>query len=452
MAMIGDSLMEHPQREHLFISYAWEDAPIAQWVSRKLISCGYKVWRDNLALYGGCLWSDKIEDAIKNKAFRMIHILSRKSITKINPKNELQVGYLMSQTIPDFLIPLNTEGIPPIELPWQMPNIQFIDFQDWRKGFSGLLKALEIGKCPRFDVEQGVREAIESYMPVNAVKNEPETLYSNAFEVIQMPKVIKRYMTNSPLLREEFEDYTKNIWPAYFLNSHECLAFSPPPLEISSVCRYEEAESFERTSNVEIAGVRTYSVEKRLIEKCVRTIAAQKGFKEQRGCMLFPQVQGGKKFFKFVTHDGHPARLSPLGHKKVRGHRINYSLAFYPSAVQLDNKWHVVVSLRIVLYNNDGTLLDVSQVPSCRKAIAGSWWNGEWFARHTAIAAALSNEASKWCLVQDDKSILCVSGVPVSGISETSLDDAKISEIAKQRKSSDEDQEDLVIGEDVKDE
>jgi hypothetical protein len=230
------------------------------------------------------------------------------------------------------------------------------------------------------------------------------------------------------------------------------LAFSPPPLEISSVCRYEEAESFERTSNVEIAGVRTYSVEKRLIEKCVRTIAAQKGFKEQRGCMLFPQVQGGKKFFKFVTHDGHPARLSPLGHKKVRGHRINYSLAFYPSAVQLDSKWHVVVSLRIVLYNNDGTLLDASQVPSCRKAIAGSWWNGEWFARHTAIAAALSNEASKWCLVQDDESILCVSGVPVSGISETSLDDAKISEIAKQRKSSDEDQEDLVIGEDVKDE
>ena len=42
--------------------------------------------------------------------------------------------------------------------------------------------------------------------------------------------------------------------------------------------------------------------------------------------------------------------------------------------------------------------------------------------------------------------------MPVSGISETSLDDAKISEIAKQRKSSDEDQEDLVIGEDVKDE
>ena len=202
--------MEQPKREHLFISYAWEDAPIAQWVSRKLISCGYKVWRDNLALYGGCLWSDKIEDAIKNKAFRMIHILSRKSITKINPKNELQVGYLMSQTIPDFLIPLNTEGIPPIELPWQMPNIQFIDFQDWRKGCSGLLKALEIGKCPRFDVEQGVREAIESYMPVNAVKNEPETLYSNAFEVSTVRnahEVIDAHSSETQELRKQWRKY-----------------------------------------------------------------------------------------------------------------------------------------------------------------------------------------------------------------------------------------------------
>ena len=42
--------------------------------------------------------------------------------------------------------------------------------------------------------------------------------------------------------------------------------------------------------------------------------------------------------------------------------------------------------------------------------------------------------------------------MPVTGISETSLDDARISEIAKQRKSLDEDQGDLVIGEDVKDE
>ena len=64
----GGDLMDRSKREYLFISYAWENAPIAQWVSRKLISCGYKVWRDNLALYGGCIWSDKIEDAIKNKA------------------------------------------------------------------------------------------------------------------------------------------------------------------------------------------------------------------------------------------------------------------------------------------------------------------------------------------------------------------------------------------------
>ena len=127
--------MDRPKREYLFISYAWENAPIAQWVSRKLISCGYKVWRDNLALYGGCIWSDKIEDAIKNKAFRMIHILSRKSITKINPKNELQVGYLMSQTISDFLIPLNTEGIPLLSCRGKCRIFSLLIFRIGEKGF-----------------------------------------------------------------------------------------------------------------------------------------------------------------------------------------------------------------------------------------------------------------------------------------------------------------------------
>jgi hypothetical protein len=42
-----------PQRDHLFVSYAGEDGLFVDWICRKLVSEGYKVWCDRLKLLGG---------------------------------------------------------------------------------------------------------------------------------------------------------------------------------------------------------------------------------------------------------------------------------------------------------------------------------------------------------------------------------------------------------------
>lgn len=419
-------------RTDLFISYAWENAPVAQWVARKLIACGYHVWMDRLKLYGGCSWPDDIDDAIKHKAIRMIHILSRTSISKTNPKNELQLGYMLSQKIPGFLIPLNIDGIPPIELPWQMPAIQFIDFREWDRGFSDLIKALEVGGCPRFDVDDGARRAIESYMPNDAVLEKPERIYSNVFRFTKIPSVIKKFRTQMPLLRDEFDALTKG-WPAWYVSNYESLAFSEPPAAVLKASRYELIEEYPIANCVEISGVRVYNICKRLLEKSIRALAFSAGFVESKGDLVFPTLAGGKKFFIFKSYDGVKLRIQPHGYKTVRGTRINYSLGFRPSVVRVDEAWHVVISLRISMTDNSGRLVDAAKIPSYRKAVVSSWWNWEWFLRHMAVSAALGNESGEWLLQLDKSQAVGVSALPESGMSLTSIDDERVSELSRER-------------------
>src|SRR5438093_12082818 len=40
-------------RDHLFISYATEDWPLAEWLTRRLTAEGYRVWCDRFKLLGG---------------------------------------------------------------------------------------------------------------------------------------------------------------------------------------------------------------------------------------------------------------------------------------------------------------------------------------------------------------------------------------------------------------
>jgi len=50
--------------DHLFISYATEDAGFAEWLSVRLAAEGYKVWCDRTNLLGGESYPKDIDRAI----------------------------------------------------------------------------------------------------------------------------------------------------------------------------------------------------------------------------------------------------------------------------------------------------------------------------------------------------------------------------------------------------
>lgn len=79
-------------RDHLFISYAGEDHTLAKWLALRLTAEGYAVWMDSLRLLGGESYPRDIDQALKERTFRLIAVLTRHSIGKPNPRKERTLG------------------------------------------------------------------------------------------------------------------------------------------------------------------------------------------------------------------------------------------------------------------------------------------------------------------------------------------------------------------------
>src|ERR1700722_707840 len=98
-------------RDHLFISYAWENQAFARWLALRLTSEGYKGWIDQFKLFGGESWTRDIDTAIKTRTFRVLGLLSKHSIAKPNPLKErtLALNIAKQPGMQGFLIPLNVD-------------------------------------------------------------------------------------------------------------------------------------------------------------------------------------------------------------------------------------------------------------------------------------------------------------------------------------------------------
>src|SRR5689334_2283214 len=116
-------------REHLFINYAVEDTALAEWLTRQLTAEGYRVWCDRFKLLGGESYPKEIDDAIRNRTFRMLSLLSRASLTKPNPLKERTLGLnIAKERDEDFVIPLNVDGLKGSEVYWHASDLTFISF------------------------------------------------------------------------------------------------------------------------------------------------------------------------------------------------------------------------------------------------------------------------------------------------------------------------------------
>ncbi len=134
---------------HLFISYASEDAVLATWLARKLAALGYAVWHDQMKMLGGEPWPQTIDDAIKNRTFRMLALISASSLHKQKPTGERVLAQRIADQrgIPDFLIPLKVDGT---ELDWLTSPISYIAFnRSWADGLRQLLKKLDSISAPK---------------------------------------------------------------------------------------------------------------------------------------------------------------------------------------------------------------------------------------------------------------------------------------------------------------
>src|SRR5207245_682242 len=116
-------------------------------------------------------------------------LMSRSSVNKPNPRKEPTLAHNLARERgePDFLIPLNVDGMKPTELDWMTTDLTFIPFsRSWADGIAQLLKKLQsIGA--RRPLRDGRRIAAQTFRAPEVVPAAPEPVYTNCLPVVGLP-------------------------------------------------------------------------------------------------------------------------------------------------------------------------------------------------------------------------------------------------------------------------
>jgi hypothetical protein len=385
-------------RDHLFISYASEDAVFVDWLALRLAGEGYKVWYDRIKLLGGESYPRDVDDAIKDRTFRFLAILSRHSLRKPNPVKERTLALNIARARgEDFVIPINLDGIPPDELDWMHSDLTFIAFsQTWSAGLRQLLAKLEQLQAPRF-VEAGrgwVREWCGSSESVVARR---ETLRSNLAEILEVPQDIYRYELGTDLSDSEHLDVLK-YWPHFREDRAVCWTFQLPPPEICEKYRLAARGRIEDWRTARGIDVNVRNVAVRVFNASIRSLCLKRGLVlgPDGETLYWPNQLVPNNRFSYMSYDGR-SWLQPVGVRTFRtksGRQLcRYHLA--PSLrVWLDRyeKSVVHVALRLFLTDLEGTPLAVKSGRRRRKMICRSWWNHEWLCRMLAVLQFMAGD------------------------------------------------------------
>ena len=141
--------MADAAREALFISHASpEDNAFTLWLGAKLTALGYTVFADVLRLKGGDDWERILEDAIRNKAAKVLLVATPHGVQKQGVRNEITIATQTARKIGDanFIVPLR---VAPFEPQLQIAHAQYVDFSNsWATGLSDLLSLLSEFNIP----------------------------------------------------------------------------------------------------------------------------------------------------------------------------------------------------------------------------------------------------------------------------------------------------------------
>ena len=131
-------------RDVIFISHANpEDNESTVWLGARLTAAGYEVWADMLRLRGGQDWQRRLEDALRNKACKVLLVGTEHGAQKQGVRNEIQIAHNVGKNIgdTDFIIPLRLANF---DAPFLIAHAQYIEFKkSWTDGLAELLERLE---------------------------------------------------------------------------------------------------------------------------------------------------------------------------------------------------------------------------------------------------------------------------------------------------------------------
>ena len=416
-------------RDHLFISYAFEDIDFAEWLELKLVAAGFKVWRDNSKLLGGEPYPKEIDAAIKQRTFRVLAVLSQASISKPNPTKErtLALNLARERREWDFLIPLNLTGLRPTELDWMTSDLSFISFSpSWSEGLSRLLKKLDSIAAPR--QETADTEALTRWLSLqSAPASRPETLYSNVFPIRTTLSSILR-------IRSEIAPLTPFFGRIPHIRQTDNLFWAlSRPTELP-----REVEVVEVPWSSPFQDIPQDELERKLVRLLrlhIWRFSESKGLRrareERKTYCYFASPPSQDRRISFTTYTGRKTSLKVTGTRTFwtgpgRRDSCRYHLApdFYPILKPFITP-AFVLRFHLFLTDLSGRQLDPATAHRRRRRIGKGLMNLQWLVRQLAVMEHLSSGADTFDISSLNAEPILVSSSPLSGITSVGIDNPR---------------------------
>lgn len=412
--MVDTDEIEHG-RTHLFISYAIEDSNFVDWLSLKLTAEGYAIWCDRCKLLGGERFPQSIDDALTNRTFRMLAVLSKASIGKDNPVAERTLGFSIGKERKiDFVIPINLDKLKPVELGFQSSSITYISFGDgWAPGLKQLLNKLDSIDCPK-SLINGKRVAAAAIAENDVILPGEENLVTNILPVVRFPNEVKCFAITTPNTESGMESL-EGRWAFYYLNNKEVLSFSDPSPSILSdyALVKKEVLSLDRKT---IRNTPTKYVIQNLIFKSIILKCKEKGLLPvwpKEGAFYFPYKE--KDWLRFIDFNGEERRRLASGARRARS-----AMGITPY------HWHLAPKFKVknrggddyyLLINIGAYVTDVSGNPYNKrlrnarvKKVALGWWNNRILEYQIAVSQLLSDGGDRIIIGEDPSEQVIISG------------------------------------------
>ena len=414
--------------DHLFISYAWEDGALAEWLALKLTAAGYRVWIDRFKLLGGESYPTDIDGAIRNGTFRMIGLLSRVSLNKPNPQKERTLALSLARERKiDFLIPLNVDGLRASDLNWMVSDLTFIPFERWSDGLAQLLKKLKSINAPRPLKDGGRAAALDAVLAEPVLVDRRDPVFSNWFPFVRIPEELVVYKFQKSVDRRFL-----GTWAFYNIDEKRVIAFAHPPASVIDECELLAAVPRRWRDEPLIEGIRSRDVVVSLLRRSLEAYLRLRGLRFKDGLVYFPFGLVEHNKLPYKTPSGRTASMLVAGDRRSpAGGMFNYHLAPSFTVRDFGDGFVARLVLRLHLTNPDKSHLSPRSVIGRRKQIAKSWWNHQWFTRQQAVLNFMANGATTVTIGDDLERAVVMAAQPLSGATSKAIDEELLKPIEK---------------------
>jgi hypothetical protein len=354
-----------PPRQGVFLSHATPgDNAFTLWLGGKLAAQGYDVWADIFRLKGGDDWERILEDAIRNKAAKVLVAANPVSVDRQGVRNEIKLAVETGRKIGDhaFIIPLRMEDY---ESPYLMAYAQWVDFKEgWATGLKDLLDGLEASGVPRPGKTERTAFWTELQLGQSRALSEgPEILGSNWLEVKSLPPELIVYdfaagifigakdaaVKSCPLPLVPFGRGILSFAPQMQLQEH--FGDALPLKQIATLDTQDFAATGSDGLKVAAVDARRHLVD--LMRRGVERYLDAKGLQQtelasQRRMWWADKALGGLDRKVFAWPDGPSGRRQILGQSKARNVYWHYGVSCWPATSPLHHirlSGHVIFTI-----------------------------------------------------------------------------------------------------------